>query len=174
MRLLISVLLCGALATAALTTPPAVGPHLADRRPPPAATRLSWPLTPPEVVRQFVPPTHPYGPGHRGVDLAGAPGQPVHAAAGGRVVFAGWLANRHVIAIEHPDGLRTSYEPVRPVVRTGSPVSRGQLIGHLEAGHPECAAPPGQTCLHWGVRRGRQYLDPLRLVGSGQVRLLPW
>ncbi|MDB4971612.1 MAG: hypothetical protein JWN44_7301, partial [Myxococcales bacterium] len=31
----------------------------------------------------------PYGPGHRGADLAGAVGQPVLAADDGVVVFAG-------------------------------------------------------------------------------------
>src|SRR5690606_15665957 len=51
---------------------------------------FDWPLTPrPRVVRPFDPPTSPYGPGHRGVDLAAAPGQPVLAAAEGRIVHAG-------------------------------------------------------------------------------------
>ena len=37
-----------------------------------------WPLRPePAVVRGFDPPAPPYGPGHRGVDLLGEPGQPV-------------------------------------------------------------------------------------------------
>ncbi|KOV84376.1 hypothetical protein ADL03_17825, partial [Nocardia sp. NRRL S-836] len=37
----------------------------------PPTTRYSWPLPPPHpVVRAFLAPTSPFGPGHRGVDLA--------------------------------------------------------------------------------------------------------
>src|SRR5690349_2654529 len=35
--------------------------------------RWAWPLSPqPRVVRRFIPPSTAYGPGHRGLDLAGA------------------------------------------------------------------------------------------------------
>ena len=40
--------------------------------------------------------------GHRGVDLAGTPGQPVYAAGAGTVVFAGELAGRPLVSIAHP------------------------------------------------------------------------
>jgi hypothetical protein len=29
------------------------------------------------------------------------------------------------------------------------------------------------ACLHWGLRSGALYLDPLILLGLGPVRLLP-
>mgnify|MGYP000933759250 CR=1 FL=1 len=61
--------------------------------------------------------------GHRGVDLAGSAGQTVYAAAPGTVVFAGELAGRPVVSVAHPGGLRTSYEPVRAVVRPGAVVA---------------------------------------------------
>ena len=85
------------------------------------------------------------------------------------VVFAGPLAGRGVVSVDHPGGLRTTYEPVRAVVTPGQRVLRGQQIGLLESGHAGCAA---AACLHWGLRRGQDYLDPLRLL-SGRVRLLP-
>ncbi len=45
-----------------------------------------WPLDPqPEVVHPIALPTSPYAPGHRGVDLAGSPGQAVRAALAGTV-----------------------------------------------------------------------------------------
>jgi murein DD-endopeptidase MepM/ murein hydrolase activator NlpD len=45
-----------------------------------------WPLVPqPDVVHGFDPPDSPYGAGHRGVDLAGSPGQPVRSALPGAV-----------------------------------------------------------------------------------------
>jgi len=136
------------------------------------AERFSWPLAPvPTVSRAFQPPSKPYGPGHRGVDLVGAPGQPVLAAGGGTVVYAGPLADRGVVSIDHADGLRTSYEPVAAAVHAGQLVRRGEPVGALEAEHLGC---PASACLHWGLRRDGQYLDPLMLVRPARVRLLPW
>ncbi|MGI5213685.1 murein hydrolase activator EnvC family protein [Plantactinospora sp. CA-290183] len=111
-------------------------------------------------------------PGHRGVDLATRAGATVRSAGGGTVLFAGMVAGRPVVSVSHPRGLRTTYEPVRPVVAAGDRVEPGDPIGILVAGHPGCAAGAG-TCLHWGLRRGADYLDPLLLLGFGRVRLLP-
>ncbi|MGH3932293.1 MAG: M23 family metallopeptidase [Pseudonocardiaceae bacterium] len=137
-----------------------------------SAEKFDWPLPgSPAVVRAFQAPAHPYGPGHRGVDLAGASGTPVLAAGAGTVVFAGQVAGRGVVSVDHPGGVRTTYEPVSPTVTAGDLVARGQQIGTLTPGHLACSA---VACLHWGARRGADYLDPLRLLGLGRVRLLPW
>src|SRR6185369_7063201 len=75
--------------------------------------RLNWPLRPrPAVLRAFDAPSPNWQRGHRGVDLAAVPGQPVYAAGQGTVVFAGDLAGRPVVSVAHPGGLRTTYEPV--------------------------------------------------------------
>ena len=67
--------------------------------------RLNWPLRPrPAVLRTFDAPSPNWQRGHRGVDLAGAPGQPVYAAAQGTVVFAGDLAGRPVVWVALPAG----------------------------------------------------------------------
>jgi murein DD-endopeptidase MepM/ murein hydrolase activator NlpD len=108
------------------------------------------------------------------VDLGGQVGEPVLAAGDGLVLYAGPLADRSLVSIEHAGGLRTTYEPVSPVVRVGQTVRRGQVIGELMAGHPGCPATAPTVCLHWGAHRQAVYLDPLRLVESGHVRLLPW
>jgi murein DD-endopeptidase MepM/ murein hydrolase activator NlpD len=132
---------------------------------------FGWPLPGfPTVLRPFDPPDHPYGPGHRGVDLGGWDGEPVLAAGAGVVVFAGAVAGRPVVSVDHPNGLRTTYEPVAATVAAGQHVGRGQPIGTLVAGHDGC---PAAACLHWGVRRGDEYLDPLWLLAPGHVRLLP-
>jgi murein DD-endopeptidase MepM/ murein hydrolase activator NlpD len=127
-----------------------------------------WPLGPPtpQVVRGFSPPPVPWGPGHRGVDLAARPGQSVHAAGPGLVTFSGHLAHRGVVAITH-GSLRTTYLPVTPSVPSGRHVRAGTRIGTL-APFTHCPLP----CLHWGLRKGATYLDPLALVRP-QVRLLP-
>src|SRR5271163_4054006 len=86
--------------------------------------------------------------GHRGVDLAGSPGQPVYAAAAATVVYAGTLAGRQLVSLAHPGGLHTSYEPVRASVQVGQLLAAGAVIGDLLAGHPGC---PVAACLHWGA-----------------------
>ncbi|MGW9193384.1 murein hydrolase activator EnvC family protein [Micromonospora chersina] len=133
--------------------------------------RFRWPLAgTPRVVRRFDPPLQPWLPGHRGVDLAATSGAEVRSAAAGVVLFAGTVAGRPVVTVGHADGLRTTYEPVRPGPAAGARVAAGTPIGLLTAGHPGCAA---AACLHWGLRRGEEYLDPLALLGLGPVRLLP-
>jgi len=86
------------------------------------------------------------------------------------VVFAGMVAGRPVVSIDHANGLRTTYEPVDPSVAAGQQVARGSPIGTLVGGHAGC---PLEACLHWGLRRGETYLDPLALLAPPRIRLLP-
>jgi murein DD-endopeptidase MepM/ murein hydrolase activator NlpD len=129
-----------------------------------------WPLQPAhQVVRAFDPPTTRFGAGHRGVDLAGSVGEAVQTALPGRVAYAGRLAGRGVVVVDH-GATRTTYEPVAASVHRGDLVARGQRLGTLELAGSHCF--PG-ACLHWGWKRGPVYLDPLLLVGGGPIVLLP-
>ena len=129
-----------------------------------------WPLRPrPDVVATFDPPTTTWGAGHRGVDLAGALGQQVRAALPGTVSFVGMIAGRGVVVVDHV-GTRTTYEPVASSLARGQPVAAGGILGRLTLPGSHCIP---RACLHWGWLRGETYLDPLRLVGSRPVRLLP-
>ncbi len=134
------------------------------------APRFRWPVDgTPRIVRRFDPPPEPWLAGHRGVDLAAAPGATVRAASDGRVLFAGPVGGRGVVSVTHTGGLRTTYEPVTPAVAAGDLVSAGDILGTLDVGHGGCPA----ACLHWGLRRGDVYLDPLLLLGLGRMRLKP-
>ena len=131
-------------------------------------TPAGWPLNGTPVVRRgFDPPTVVWGSGHRGVDLVAQPGQAILAAASGVVAFVGSIAGKPVISIDH-GGVRTTYEPVISTLRVGERVAFGQVIGVLGTGG-HC-----QGCLHWGLREGKNYLDPLLLVGGpgGRLRLV--
>ncbi|GGU85627.1 murein hydrolase activator EnvC family protein [Streptomyces bacillaris] len=179
------LLLVAAVLVAALPPPPAAVRLLptvrAGEPPPPAVLRAAegdggpvWPLAGrPAVVRGWEPPAGPYAPGHRGVDLAARAGDTVVAAATGRVSFAGRVAGRGVLVIELAGSgappLRTTYEPVRALVAKGDEVVAGRPVGLLEAGPFHCA----EGCLHWGLRRGEAYLNPLSLLRRGPSRLLP-
>ncbi|GFG68978.1 M23 family metallopeptidase [Mycolicibacter senuensis] len=137
--------------------------------------RLDWPLRPrPAVVRGFDAPRPDWQRGHRGVDLAGVAGQQVYAAGVATVVFAAPAGGAPVVSLAHPGGLRTSYQPVRALVRPGQRVTAATVIGVLEPGHPDCGA---AACLHWGAMWGpasrADYVDPLGLLASTPIRLKP-
>lgn len=133
----------------------------------------------PSVLRGWEPPVTAYGRGHRGVDLAAAPGDAVRAVAPGRVSFAGRVAGRGVVSVElsgtGDPPLRTTYGPVEPSVKKGDEVAAGAVLGTLgPATDSHCAT----TCLHWGLLRGGTYVNPLSLLPpwllrAGPPRLLP-
>lgn len=171
LRVVVLVVLTGAVLGGAAPPVAAVpgGPPAAAATP---VGPYGWPLPgTPTVTRAFDPPASVYGPGHRGVDLAATDGAPVLAAGAGVVAFAGSVAGRPVVSVDHPDGVRTTYEPVEAVVAAGQVVVRGSALGVLRAGHGGC---PVEACLHWGARVGEAYLDPLVLLAPPRVRLLPW
>ncbi|MFF3452393.1 murein hydrolase activator EnvC family protein [Streptomyces sp. NPDC002667] len=154
-------------------SPPAADPSV------PAVARL-WPVgVRPFVLRDWEPPATAYSRGHRGVDLAAMPGDPVRAVAPGRVSFAGRVGGRGVVSVElsgtGTPPLRTTYGPVRASARKGDEVLAGQVLGTLEAADKHCVP---ASCLHWGLLRGTVYLNPLsllpaRLLHTGPSRLLP-
>lgn len=125
------------------------------------AAGWSWPLIPrPGVLRGFDPPAKPWLSGHRGVDLrASHDGAPVASPASGTVSFAGVVVDRAVITVDHGGGLRSSFEAVRSDLKPGAAVAPGDVLGWIQAGH--CTPAP---CVHWGVRRGGEYLNPLAFV----------
>lgn len=138
---------------------------------PPSVT-WDWPTPAPHhVVRGFDPPVQRWLAGHRGVDLAGMPGEPVLAAGDGVIAFAGRVAGVAVVSVQHPDGLRTTYLPVVTHRKAGDLVIAGEQIGHLVLDGSHCAP---AACLHWGLKRGPDYLDPLALLRLNPVRLLPF
>lgn len=128
----------------------------------------SCPLSSCRVVRAFSPGKHNWDAGHRGVDLAASFFMPVYAPQQGKVVYSGQLVNRKVLSISHPENIRTTYEPVLPLVQKGEEVQRGQLIAVVVGKH--CGM---STCLHWGAKTAPDnYLNPWLLLAKKRVRLL--
>lgn len=164
-------------------TAPAPAPERAALTPtaitadaPVPAIGRTWPVgARPTVLRGWEPPATVYGRGHRGVDLAAPAGTPVRAVAAGRVSFAGRVAGKPVVSVELTGtDLRTTYEPVTAAVEKGAMVTAGEVVGAVEPTGSHCPA----ACVHWGLRRGETYLDPLSLLPpwllrTGPSRLLP-
>lgn len=152
----------------------ASGALLATAAPWPAAAIDSppWqpPVTPAVVARAFDGPAAPWLPGHRGVDLHTSVGSAVVAPAAGTVVFAGSVAGRGVLTLDH-GVLRTSYLPINALVTRGDTVAAGTVVGTVGTGAGHCG---DGGCLHMGLRRGAEYLNPMLMLSRPTARLVPW
>lgn len=142
-----------AASSASAATAPAP-PDLAERG-------WVWPVAPVRIVAPWVAPAHEYGPGHRGIDLAHGAGAEVKAPAPGVVAFAGAVAGRGVITLDHGDGLVTTLEPVETALAPGTVVARGDPVGMVSTGGH---AAPGTV--HFGVRWDGAYINPMLLLGG--------
>lgn len=121
----------------------------------------AWPLASFRLDRAYAAPPHPYGAGHRGIDLATHAGAGIQAPAEGTVGFVGSVAGRGVLTIDHGDGLVTTLEPVESTLSAGAGVARGQEVATLSIGGHATA-----SSLHFGVRLEGAYINPLALLGG--------
>lgn len=122
------------------------------------------------VLSVFHGPAVTWGPGHRGVDLAAPLGSTVRSPADGVVTFTGRVVDRDLVSVLHPDGRRSSVEPVLSGLTVGTAVRAGDPLGTVQEG-THCGPTP---CVHWGVREDQAYVDPLGLLGGdGPTVLLP-
>lgn len=137
-----------------------------------SAAHSAWtsPISPIAVVEPFRPPAYDWLPGHRGIDLGAQPGDTVRAAGAGVVTFASDLAGRGVVVIDH-GSLRTTYEPVEAEVEVGQGVRAGQRMGTVGTGSGHCGS---GRCLHLGLRRGSEYLNPALILWAPLALLTPW
>ena len=141
----------------------------------------------PRVIHPFEKPAQRWSAGHRGVDLAVPENdRHVYAPAPGKVVFSGTVVNRKVLVIAHPDGRRSTFEPMDETLPVGTTVTAGEVIGTVagaaggnsERPYRRCSTP----CLYWGVRQGgtrgdgsgkdAEYINPMSLLGSKEPSIL--
>jgi murein DD-endopeptidase MepM/ murein hydrolase activator NlpD len=95
---------------------------------------------------------------HEGIDIGAASGTPIHAAASGTVIIAGWEEGYgNIIVIDHGHGLATAYAHQSGfAVGSGAHVSQGQVIGYVGC-TGRCFGPH----LHFEVRVNGSAVDPL-------------
>ncbi|HVJ03383.1 MAG TPA: M23 family metallopeptidase [Sphingomonas sp.] len=101
---------------------------------------------------------------HYGIDIPGAPGTPILAAASGTVRFAGVAGSYgEMVEIAHDDALGTRYAHLsRILVRPGVHVERGQPIALMGSTGRSTG-----SHLHFEVRIGRNAVDPLPYLRAG-------
>ncbi len=111
--------------------------------------------------------TSGYGPRwgrmHKGIDIAAPTGTPIHAAADGVVVSAGWNRGGYgkLVDIRHPDGTLTRYaHNSKIVVRKGQQVQQGQRISLM--GSTGFSTGPH---LHFEIRKGgKKAVNPIAFL----------
>ena len=119
-----------------------------------SASGLIWPVQGP-ITSPF---GMRWGRMHEGVDIGVPYGTPIHAAASGMVIYAGWMSGYgNLIVIDHGHGLATAYGHQSALAAgNGQSVSQGQVIGYVGCtGH--CFGPH----LHFEVRVNGAPVDPL-------------
>ena len=141
----------------------------------------------PRVVHPFEKPAQRWSAGHRGVDLAVPENdRRVYAPAPGKVVFSGTVVNRKVLVLAHPDGRRSTFEPMDEALPVGTTVAAGEVIGTVAVTAGSTSERPYRrcttVCLYWGVRQGgargdgsgkaAEYINPMSLLGSKEPSIL--
>ena len=110
-----------------------------------------------EVVRKFG------ASGNKGIDIEGKAGQPVKAAASGKVVYAGSGLRSYgrMIIVKHGNDYLTAYAyNEKLLVKEGDTVKQGATIADMGTG------PSGTPALHFEVRKSGAAVDPIPLLGS--------
>ncbi|HEY4804723.1 MAG TPA: peptidoglycan DD-metalloendopeptidase family protein [Paraburkholderia sp.] len=130
----------GAPAAAGVAMPAPVAPSIA----------LAWPVRGP-ILQRFVPGKS------TGIVIGGTPGEPVKAAAAGRVVYAGTGIEAYgpLVIIKHNDQVVTAYgRNGKLLVKEDDAVSQGQPVAEMGTGG-----------VQFEVRSDGKPVDPLPLLG---------
>ena len=119
----------------------------------PSSHGLIWPVNGP-VVSPF---GMRWGRLHAGIDIGCGYGAPIHAAASGTVIFAGYMGGYgNFVIIDHGGGMATAYAHQSSIAVGGGSVSQGQVIGYVgSTGHSF------GPHLHFEVRINGSPVDPL-------------
>jgi murein DD-endopeptidase MepM/ murein hydrolase activator NlpD len=108
---------------------------------------------------------------HNGVDFSAPPGTPIYSTAAGTVIVAGDGGPcGNMVKIEHSNGLVSAYchmSRFAAGLHVGEHVESRQLVGYV--GSTGRATGPH---LHFAIKRGEAFIDPLSLKLDG-VRLVP-
>jgi murein DD-endopeptidase MepM/ murein hydrolase activator NlpD len=113
----------------------------------PVTSPFGWRIHPIFHVRKF----------HTGIDIGVGYGTPIHAADGGRVIYATWMSGYgNTTIIDHGNGISTLYAHQSTILISSGSVTKGQVIGYV--GATGYATGPH---LHFEVRVNGNPVNPL-------------
>ena len=144
--------------TGAPTAPPA--PQRSAKRTPPAvdpsessgSVTWRWPVNG-NLIARFAP-----GDGTKGIDIAGSSGEPIYAAAAGKVVYqgSGLRGYGQLIIVKHNIDFLSAYAHCSTIyVQEGSVIKPGQKIAAMGSSGAD------RVKLHFEIRRRGEPVDPL-------------
>jgi lipoprotein NlpD len=119
-----------------------------------AATQWTWPVKG-KLLKSFK------GSGDKGIDIAGELGQPVRAAAAGKVVYSGGglIGFGELIIIKHNKRYLSAYgHNNKLLVKQGAMVESGQHIANMGRSGTDIIK------LHFEIRRDGKPIDPIRYL----------
>jgi lipoprotein NlpD len=134
-----------------VSTAPAPEPQ--SRKGPPSWT---WPASG-AIIKRF----DARSTGKKGINIAGKPGNPVRAAAAGKIVYSGSGLSGYgrLIIIKHNKDFLSAYAHNRKLIaREGQWVKKGELIAHMGSSATD------RTELHFEIRKKGRPVDPLRYL----------
>ena len=135
-------------------TPPPVPVPAPEPDKAPGETSWMWPASG-QLIGTFDEATN------KGVDIAGKPGDPVLASAGGKVVYsgAGLRGYGKLVIIKHDANYLTAYAHNQQLlVKEGDSVTKGQKIAEL--GSTDADRPK----VHFEIRKQGRPVDPLKYL----------
>lgn len=115
---------------------------------------LGWPVSGPVTSSYGA----RWGRMHEGIDIAVGEGTPVHAAAAGTVIYAGWMGGYgNLVVVDHGNGLSTAYAHNSSLaVAVGQSVAAGEVVSY--SGNTGNSTGPH---VHFEVRANGSAVDPL-------------
>jgi lipoprotein NlpD len=140
-------------------TPPTPPARAMEEPMPAAVDNWVWPAQG-KLLRGF----RADSPGKKGIDIGGRRGQPVMAAAGGKVVYtgSGLVGYGRLIIIKHNESLLSAYgHNSKLLVKEGDRVKAGQVIAKM--GNSGTA----DTRLYFEIRKDGKPVNPLRYLPKG-------
>lgn len=118
----------------------------------------SWPAGG-QVIQGFS--AQAKGIGNKGIDIAGRKGDPVRAAADGKVVYSGdgLIGYGNLVIIKHNDTFLSAYaHNHRLLVKEGESVKAGQKIAEIGSSGTD------QRKLHFEIRRQGKPVNPMKFL----------
>lgn len=121
------------------------------------------------VLEEFDAPARNWLPGHRGIDIDAPPGSHIVAPASGTITFSGSVGGKNSVSLTLSNGVVLSFEPAISSFPKGTSIEKGATLALVKGHSDHCDS----RCVHWGARRGGNYIDPRTALTTVRIILKP-